>query len=1001
MATERVGIEIEIMGYEEALNQMRTLERTMKGLKGIGARWQAEKDLKRLQERLIALRSEYERLRAEQAKVGKGSSEWQHYANTMGEVRRQMAQTTAQAQRLRQALRNTSSVGQMFKRNTSHIAHLGSALQSAGNAMQRFLAPWRLLMGGALLGAGYSAINKVSEGLASGFSRYDTMKKYPQMMAEYSKASYTAEQSINDLDKAVRGLPTGLDEIVQMSQRYTLSLGDMKKGTQLAIASNNAFLASMATDSQKYQGMLQLQDLMNGKKLTSREWMSLGTSMGKAINEIGKEMGYASNEMGQFRQDLYGGKIATEDFLNALIKVGTGTGKVAKLAELSKQTWEAFSKNIGNAFSRMTYGVLTSLDEITKAMTGKTVNQLLTDTVIPGIDKMTDSVKKWIKAHPEEITDFFNALKGVDWKGLGKGFLSGLGDIAKTIQLFAEKFKGKDLEKVGDFFSKLILLAPMLTIGGGLLKGGRHIGGGILTGLQVLLDTIIGLNIAKASGKLGKLSDFLGKFGKVGKTAEKMGGLGGGKALGKIGLKGFGYAAGFIGAIGLLVTEIAGFAYVDTKIASKAIDNLISITDGMKTIFNNINAIKTGLPKGSGKQLKQAIGDIMTVYTLLAGGGKAGNKGKGFGGDEAKTNNLTGMDENKLANMASSMSSMVSVFKSLGQIGGEITTAMTNLTPLMQGGRSNPIAKLKTMLTGENGLFAMLTDLNLASAQKLGDTTVFAERMQGLKQAMTRLKDAVASLSTLGSGDLAKFDGSAVATAIGNIKNMIGQLGQALNTEGLATLKEQVDTFRTTIQEIFDAINSDFANVKVTINIKGKVTGADATVALVKAADTKIRNAVNGIKTSYSKTVKISITPNVVTGGIGAVGRGLRGLHPHTGGLISDKGLLYRSGGGGVGVFKPKGTDTVPAMLTPGEYVHKKRAVDYFGVKFMQKINNLDVRGAMRELSAKAGSIASSVRGTNITNNITHNNNAKVNQNIYTNNPNFAYKRMNRYVTAL
>lgn len=84
MATERVGIEIEIMGYEEALNQMRTLERTMKGLKGIGARWQAEKDLRRLQERLIALRSEYERLRAEQAKVGKGTSEWKNYANAMG-----------------------------------------------------------------------------------------------------------------------------------------------------------------------------------------------------------------------------------------------------------------------------------------------------------------------------------------------------------------------------------------------------------------------------------------------------------------------------------------------------------------------------------------------------------------------------------------------------------------------------------------------------------------------------------------------------------------------------------------------------------------------------------------------------------------------------------------------------------------------------------------------------------------------------------------------------
>lgn len=998
MATERVGIEIEIMGYEEALNQMRNLERSMKGLSGMKVRWQTEKDLQRLQKQLVALRSEYERLRAEQAKVGKGTAEWQHYANTMGEVRRQMAQTTAEAQRLKQALRNTSSVGQIFKRNTSHIAHLGSALQSAGNAMQRFLAPWRLLMGGALLGAGYGAINKISEGLTSGFSRYDTMKKYPQMMAEYSKASYTAQQSIDELDHAVRGFPTGLDEIVQMAQRYTLSLGDMKKGTQLAIASNNAFLASMATDSQKYQGMLQLQDLMNGKKLTSREWMSLGTSMGKAINEIGKEMGYTNDEMGEFRQKLYSGQIATEDFLNALIKVGTGTGKVAKLAELSKQTWEAFSKNIGNAFSRMTYGVLTSLDEITKAATGKTVNQLLTDTVIPGIDKMTESVKGWIKAHPEEITEFFDALKSIDWKGLGKGFIQGLGDIAGFIQKMAESLDGKSLEKVGKFFSQLMWLAPMLTIGGGLLKGTRHIGGGVLTGIQLLIESLVGLNIAKASGKLGKLGEFLGKFGKVSKTAEKIGGVG--KGAGKIGLKGFGYAAGFIGAIGLLVTEIVGFAYVDTKLAGKAIDNLIGITGGIKTIFDNVKGLKAGLPKGTGKNIKQAVSDIMTIYSILGGKGQNADK-RGVSSDNGQLG-LNVMNANSLQNMANSMKSMSSIFKTLGQIGTDISTASQSLTTITQGkGGTSMIAQLKQTLTGKNGIFSMLQEMNLMASQKLGDTSAFADKMGGLKKAMSRLKAAIGSLAEMGSGDLAKVDGGAAFTAIENVKTLISRLGQALNTEGLASLQEQVNIFRTAIQGVFEALNSDFANVKVTIKIKGKVIGADATVALVKAADRKIRSAVRGIKTSYSKTVKISITPSVITGGLGAVGRAVRGIRPHTGGYVAPDKLLYRRKGGSVGAFKPKGTDTVPAMLTPGEYVHKKKAVDYFGVKFMQKINNLDVRGAMRELSAKAGSIANSARGTTITNNITNNNNQKVNQKIYTNNPNFAFKRANRYIAAL
>ena len=35
-----------------------------------------------------------------------------------------------------------------------------------------------------------------------------------------------------------------------------------------------------------------------------------------------------------------------------------------------------------------------------------------------------------------------------------------------------------------------------------------------------------------------------------------------------------------------------------------------------------------------------------------------------------------------------------------------------------------------------------------------------------------------------------------------------------------------------------------------------------------------------------------------------------------------------------------RGTDTVPAMLTPGEFVMKKSAVDKYGVGFMRSLNN-------------------------------------------------------------
>lgn len=52
-----------------------------------------------------------------------------------------------------------------------------------------------------------------------------------------------------------------------------------------------------------------------------------------------------------------------------------------------------------------------------------------------------------------------------------------------------------------------------------------------------------------------------------------------------------------------------------------------------------------------------------------------------------------------------------------------------------------------------------------------------------------------------------------------------------------------------------------------------------------------------------------------------------------TGGLVQ-----YRAGGGTI--FKPKGTDTVPAMLTPGEFVIRKSAVDAIGADNLAAIND-------------------------------------------------------------
>lgn len=85
------------------------------------------------------------------------------------------------------------------------------------------------------------------------------------------------------------------------------------------------------------------------------------------------------------------------------------------------------------------------------------------------------------------------------------------------------------------------------------------------------------------------------------------------------------------------------------------------------------------------------------------------------------------------------------------------------------------------------------------------------------------------------------------------------------------------------------------------------------------------------------------------------------------GGLIPE----YHSLGLPVGIdWKSRGTDTVPAMLTPGEYVLRKKAVDSLGTNFLNNLNKYGVNALQ------------TMNKSTIINNVYNTNNAKISQNI-------------------
>lgn len=173
--------------------------------------------------------------------------------------------------------------------------------------------------------------------------------------------------------------------------------------------------------------------------------------------------------------------------------------------------------------------------------------------------------------------------------------------------------------------------------------------------------------------------------------------------------------------------------------------------------------------------------------------------------------------------------------------------------------------------------------------------------------------------------------------------------GQAL----LQALGFKIDKTTNKVKEAKDQVNSHDPSTPDTSSIgeaAGLIVGALASLV------TSTSSAVAGIAKAVPKAVH---SGTVKTRG--------NGYNRQFGGIIPE----YHSEGDIIGVkWTPRGTDTVPTMLTPGEYVLRKKAVESLGLSFLNNLN-------------KYGNQAlQSNSGQTIINNVYNTNNAKISQNI-------------------
>lgn len=286
-----------------------------------------------------------------------------------------------------------------------------------------------------------------------------------------------------------------------------------------------------------------------------------------------------------------------------------------------------------------------------------------------------------------------------------------------------------------------------------------------------------------------------------------------------------------------------------------------------------------------------------------------------------------------------------------------------------------------------------------------------SEKLGSLEKAIKKFETIVLKLETISQKQINFETINAIITQIGtvltninnisgadNAESMVSQITNIINkfNEMLTTLAGMNEQFVTVGNGWGTSLYQGFEDSNVSSNIS---TYVDELITTLKGKDfTSVGNKwgsdiVSGFKNKVSEissvvsnlATTISQNGSFATAGstlgnsfINAFNNAIANLDipdlPEAEGKAKGGLITQYFSKGGWNVFKPKGTDTVPAMLTPGEFVIKKKAVEKVGVPFLKKINSLDLKGAFKDLvSARNNEFTNTTYHKTIIKNTTNN----------------------------
>lgn len=500
------------------------------------------------------------------------------------------------------------------------------------------------------------------------------------------------------------------------------------------------------------------------------------------------------------------------------------------------------------------------------------------------------------------------------------------------------------------------------------------------------------------------------------------------------------------GLIGTLAKKIR--TGMEDDIVKNYNDAMQSIADLITTIQSNrdtFNSIMTG--HGHNRTLDPGFAAMKENVKALLDSISNGKDGVLDGIYESVTSIGKRMEEQDFDGLAAIIEDMQSAMESIGNIfttvqsyadelvwvgqihkGDNATTftqAIANLNTFVDSVKTIDWEGLGSIDVGnlETNTNAMVIGFNkvMTIANTLIDMqeTLATVNMEG--GALYNLKKLLADLTTAFSGDGATLS----ATNFIAMANSLQVLQTAL--EGIANVNLGTVTgdIKSMAKQLKDVAQKSKDGAKYLNDLRDKIIAAGGAansnsgkfsglIDSLKKTSTNASNAYNNLYNLASilnsftdKTININVNTNGLDEAIARmrVLNALASTASATRNALNAVSGVFRAQGGKINYLskggmpmKPRGTDTVPAMLTPGEWVINRRASRAFGDNFMRKINNMDIPGAMDALMQRSKWMPSG--GVYYTTN--NYNNQSVTQHFSDKKDSrTSYRRANRYLGAL